>query len=96
MVHTAQVIRDGSGAENRDGSEFKPAADNRARRKSLPSLFVGAQSEARNRSYSAWVPMKNQTIVSGAVRKPNARYEAVIRTDHNGSVGCTCLNYRPG
>ena len=77
---------------NRDFAEMLKALA----AESVECLIVGAQIEARNRSYSAWVPMKNQTIVSGAVRKPSARYEAVIRTDHNGRVGCTCLNFRPG
>jgi hypothetical protein len=35
------------------------------------------------RSYSACVPMKNQTI-SSLVRTPTARYESVTRTDQRG------------
>ena len=56
------------------------------------SLPVNVHSDVSKRSYSACVPTKNQTIVAGFVRTPTARYDAVIRTDHTGNVGCTCLN----
>lgn len=38
----------------------------------LPVIADHRQSERRNRSYSAWVPMKDQTISSSDLRTPTA------------------------